>query len=77
MINQEKDRGHHLRKHKLPIAANLLWCNVTAGALNQLWVGDGPYVATEMCRLYLAVFLYLLSRQVVRWIMLPHVQANW
>ena len=54
--------------HALPIAANLLNREFTAGAPNQRWVGDTTeFKIGESGKLYLAAILDLFSRCVVGW----------
>ncbi|KFK52559.1 transposase, partial [Vibrio vulnificus] len=57
------------RKHKMPVAPNLLAQDFNAAAPNQKWAGDITYVATSEGWLYLAVIIDLYSRQVVGWYM--------
>jgi len=54
-------------RHRLPIAPNLLDRNFTAGAPNQVWVGDVTYIATAAGWLFLAVVLDRFSRRIVGW----------
>lgn len=62
--------------HKLPVASNLLSRDFTTGALNQKWVGDITYLATQEGWLYLAVFIDLHSRKVVGWSMNERMTAD-
>ena len=63
-------------KHDLPIAPDLLQCNFTPAAPNQVWTGDITYIATDEGWLYLAAVIDLFSRQVVGWSMQPHMQSS-
>lgn len=55
--------------HRLPVAPNSLEQDFTTTAPNQKWAGDITYLATSEGWLYLAVIIYLYSRQVVGWSM--------
>jgi putative transposase len=63
-------------RHNLPIAPNVLDRKFTAGAPNQVWVGDLTYIGTEQGWLFLAVVIDLFSRKVVGWSMRPDMQRN-
>ena len=63
-------------RHDFPIAANLLQRNFTAAALNQIWLTDITYVATDQGWLYLATVLDLYSRKIVGWAMCDHLRAD-
>ena len=52
-------------RHDFPIAPNLLQRNFTAAALNQIWLADITYVATDQGWLYLATVMDLYSRRIV------------
>lgn len=62
--------------HKLPVAPNLLAQDFTASALNQKWVSDITYIATDEGWLYLAVVLDLYSRLVVGWSMAERMTTD-
>jgi putative transposase len=53
--------------HALPVAANLLNQDFTAGRRDEKWVSDITYVWTEEGWLYLAIVLDLYSRKVIGW----------
>lgn len=63
-------------EHSLPLAPNLLQRNFTAEAPDLKWTSDITYIETSEGWLYLAAILDLHSRQVVGWIMQPHMQAS-
>jgi putative transposase len=54
-------------KHALPIASNVLERHFEAPDLNEAWVTDVTYIATDEGWLYLAAILDLCSRRVVGW----------
>lgn len=56
-------------KHKLPIHKNHLQRDFTPGQINQAWVSDITYIATNEGWLYLAVVMDLYSRQIIGWAM--------
>ena len=58
-------------KHDVPSASNLLQCNCTGDAPNQVWTGDIIYITTDEGWLYLAVVLDLFSR----WSVQTHIQS--
>jgi transposase InsO family protein len=53
--------------HALPVAANLLNQDFTAGRRDEKWVSDITYVWTDEGWLYLAIVLDLYSRKVIGW----------
>jgi putative transposase len=63
-------------KHSLPIAPNVLDRKFSAGAPNQVWVGDLTYIPTAEGWLFLAVVIDLFSRKVVGWSMRPDMQRE-
>jgi len=63
-------------KHNLPIASNLLECNFSPEAPNQVWTSDITYIATDEGWLYLTGVIGLFSRQVVGWSMRDNMQTN-
>ena len=56
-------------EHTKPIFMNVLARDFTTTAINQKWVGDITYIATEQGWLYLAVIIDLHSRAVIGWSM--------
>jgi putative transposase len=55
--------------HKRSVAPNLVKRSFSAEAPNRLWTGDITYIWTVEGWLYLAVILYIFSRQIVGWSM--------
>jgi len=55
--------------HNLPVAENLLNREFAAERLNQKWVSDITYVATDEGWLYIAGILDLYGREIVGWAM--------
>ena len=55
--------------HNLPVAENLLNREFSAERLNQKWVSDITYVATDEGWLYIAGILDLYGREIVGWAM--------
>jgi len=55
--------------HNLPVAENLLNQNFCASRLNEKWVSDITYVATDEGWLYLAGILDLYGHEIVGWSM--------
>jgi transposase InsO family protein len=56
-----------LSAHDGRIAPNLLEQNFSVSEMNQVWVTDITYIATDEGWLYLSMFLDLFSRRVVGW----------
>lgn len=56
-------------KHKFPVHSNHLQRDFTPRQVNQSWVSDITYIATNEGWLYLAVVMDLYSRQIVGWAM--------
>lgn len=63
-------------KHSLPIHPNRLDQNFTACRINEKWVGDITYLATDEGWTYLATVIDLYSRKVVGWSMSARIQAT-
>jgi transposase InsO family protein len=63
-------------KHPHPIAPNLLDRQFKVGAVNQVWVSDITYIATDEGWLFLASTLDLYSRKVVGWAMSEFMPAE-
>jgi transposase InsO family protein len=63
-------------RHDLPIAPNVLDRKFIVAALNQAWVGDFTYIATEEGWLFLAVVIDLFSRKVIGWSMRPDMHRD-
>jgi len=51
-------------KHNYPVAENLVNQNFTVGRLNQVWVADITYIATDEGWLYLAAIEDLFHRKI-------------
>jgi transposase InsO family protein len=68
-------RGHD-RQHHLPVVSDLVQRRFNPEAPNQLWCGDITYIAADKGWLYLAAVIDLLSRQVVGWSPLPHIETG-
>ena len=62
--------------HDKPLAVNLLERRFDAWAINQAWVADITYVATDEGWLYLAVVMDLASRRIVGWSMSERIKAD-
>lgn len=62
--------------HKKPVYSNVLNRDFSTTALNQKWVGDITYIATEEGWLYLAIIIDLHSRAVIGWSMSPRMQGK-
>lgn len=62
--------------HKLEVAPNLLEQDFSTTAVNQKWVQDISYCATDEGWLYLAVVIDLHSRRVIGWAMDRHMKAE-
>ena len=63
-------------RHRLPVAANLLSQDFSAGAPNRKWVGDITYLGTDEGWLYLAVVIDLYARRVVGWSMRARAETS-
>ena len=62
--------------HHKPIAPNVLDRRVDGWQVNQAWVADITYVATEEGWLYLACVMDLASRRIVGWSMSERITAD-
>jgi len=62
--------------HRQPIAENILDRRFDGWQLNQAWVADITYVATEEGWLYLAAVMDLASRRIVGWSMSDRIKAD-
>ena len=62
--------------HHQPIAANVLDRRVDGWQVNQAWVADITYVATDEGWLYLACVMDLASRRIVGWSMSERMSAD-
>ena len=62
--------------HDQPVAPNLLERRFDNWAVNQAWVADITYVATDEGWLYLAVVMDLASRRVVGWSMSERIKTD-
>jgi len=62
--------------HRKPLASNLLERRFDGWPVNQAWVGDITYVATDEGWLYLATVMDLASRRIVGWSMNSRMQAD-
>jgi len=62
--------------HHLPVFDNILDRDFTTTAVNQKWVGDITYCATNEGWLYIATILDLHSRAVIGWAMDKHMKAS-
>jgi putative transposase len=62
--------------HKKPIAANVLNRRFDGWAVNQAWVADITYIATNEGWLYLAVIMDLASRKIVGWSIKPRMTQD-
>ena len=62
--------------HEYPLAANLLDRQFEQEELNQVWVGDITYVATDEGWLYVASVMDLCSRRIVGWSTADHLRAE-
>lgn len=63
-------------EHDKPVAPNLLSRRFDDWKVNQAWVGDITYVATDEGWLYLAVVMDLASRRIVGWSMSERIKAG-
>ena len=62
--------------HRKPVAPNVLDRRFDGWQLNQAWVGDITYLATDEGWLYLAVIMDLASRRIVGWSMSERIKAD-
>ncbi len=62
--------------HHKPVAPNVLDRRVDGWRVNQAWVGDITYVATDEGWLYLACVMDLASRRIVGWSMSERMSAD-
>src|SRR5689334_5309034 len=62
--------------HKKPIASHVLNRRFDGWQVNQAWVADISYVATDEGWLYLACVMDLASRRIVGWSMSERITAN-
>ena len=62
--------------HCKPVAPNVLDRRFDGWQLNQAWVGDITYLATDEGWLYLAVIMDLASRRIVGWSMSERIKAD-
>jgi len=62
--------------HSNPVFDNVLKRDFTTTAINQKWVGDITYVATDEGWLYLAVIIDLHSRAVIGWSMSKRMKKD-
>ena len=62
--------------HHKPIAANVLDRRVDGWHINQAWVSDITYIATDEGWLYLACVMDLASRRIVGWSMRDRISAE-
>jgi transposase InsO family protein len=62
--------------HRQPIAPNVLNRRFDGWQINQAWVGDVTYLATNEGWLYLAAIMDLASRRIVGWSMSERMQAD-
>ena len=62
--------------HQKPIAPNVLGRRVDGWQVNQAWVADITYVATDEGWLYLACVMDLASRRIVGWSMSERISAD-
>jgi transposase InsO family protein len=62
--------------HQKPIAPNVLDRRVDGWQVNQAWVADITYVATDEGWLYLACVMDLASRRIVGWSMSERISAD-
>jgi transposase InsO family protein len=84
LMREHGIRGRHTRrykattdsKHSLPVAENLLACDFTPSAPNQVWTSDITYLWTDEGWLYLAIVLELFNREVVGWSLKPRMTAD-
>lgn len=62
--------------HRKPVAPNVLNRRFDGWQINQAWVGDITYLATNEGWLYLAVIMDLASRRIVGWSLSARIQAD-
>lgn len=62
--------------HHSPVYENILGRDFTATAVNQKWVSDITYIATDEGWLYLAVVIDVYSRAVIGWSMDKHMSQD-
>jgi putative transposase len=62
--------------HKRPIAPNVLNRRFDGWKINQAWVADITYIATDEGWLYLACVMDLASRRIVGWSMSNRIKAD-
>ena len=62
--------------HHLPVAPNLLDRRFDGWQLNQAWVSDITFIATDEGWLFLAAILDLASRRIVGWSMSERINAD-
>ena len=61
--------------HRLPVAPNILARRFDGWQINQAWVADITFLATDEGWLYLAAILDLGSRRIVGWSMSEHIDT--
>ena len=62
--------------HEHPLAANLLDRQFEQATINQAWVSDITYVATDEGWLYVASVMDLCSRRIIGWSTAEHLRAE-
>lgn len=62
--------------HRKPVAPNVLDRRFGGWPINQAWVGDITYIATDEGWLYLACVMDLASRRIVGWSMSERIKAE-
>jgi putative transposase len=62
--------------HKKPIAPNVLDRRFDGWAVNQAWVADITYIATDEGWLYLAAIMDLASRKIIGWSIKPRMTKD-
>lgn len=62
--------------HRHPLARNLLDRQFAQAAINQAWVSDITYVATDEGWLYVASVMDLCSRRIIGWATADHLRAE-
>lgn len=62
--------------HEHPLAANLLDRQFEQATINQAWVSDITYVATDQGWLYVASVMDLCSRRIIGWSTAEHLRAE-
>lgn len=62
--------------HRKPVAPNVLDRRFQGWPINQAWVGDITYIATDEGWLYLACVMDLASRRIVGWSMSERIKAE-